>query len=76
MDVNLALVGVSQNDVFKKIAGWGLLVTAPMAIASWYGMNFKDMPELDTPYAYPATIVATLLVCVGLYVVLRRAKWL
>ena len=76
MDVNLALVGVSQNDVFKKIAGWGLLLTAPMAIASWYGMNFKDMPELDTPYAYPATIVATLLVCVGLYVVLRRAKWL
>jgi magnesium transporter len=76
MDVNLALVGVSQNDVFKKIAGWGLLVTAPMAIASWYGMNFKDMPELDMPYAYPVTFAATMLVCVGLYVVLRRAKWL
>jgi magnesium transporter len=76
MDVNLALVGVSQNDVFKKIAGWGLLLTAPMAIASWYGMNFKDMPELDLPYAYPVTFIATIFVCVVLYVVLRRAKWL
>ena len=76
MDVNLALVGVAQNDVFKKIAGWGLLLTAPMAIASWYGMNFKDMPELDTPYAYPVTFLMTILVCVGLYVILRRAKWL
>ena len=76
MDVNLALVGVSQNDVFKKIAGWGLLLTAPMAIASWYGMNFKDMPELDTPYAYPAVFIGTIVVCVVLYVVLRRAKWL
>jgi magnesium transporter len=76
MDVNLALVGVAQNDVFKKIAGWGLLLTAPMAIASWYGMNFKDMPELDTPYAYPAVFVGTIVVCVVLYVVLRRAKWL
>ena len=76
MDVNLALVGVSQNDVFKKIAGWGLLLTAPMAIASWYGMNFKDMPELDTPHAYPVTFLLTILICVVLYVVLRRAKWL
>lgn len=76
MDVNLALVGVSQNDVFKKIAGWGLLLTAPMAIASWYGMNFKDMPELDAQYAYPVVFIGTILTCVILYVVLRRAKWL
>ena len=76
MDVNLALVGVQQNDVFKKIAGWGLLLTAPMAIASWYGMNFKDMPELDTPHAYPVTFVLTILICVVLYAVLRRARWL
>jgi len=76
MDVNLALVGITQNDVFKMIAGWGLLLTAPMAIASWYGMNFKDMPELDTPYAYPVVFVGTIVVCVVLYVVLRRAKWL
>jgi magnesium transporter len=76
MDVNLALVGVAQNDAFKRIAGWGLLLTAPMMIASWYGMNFKDMPELDAPYAYPVVAVATLAVCVLLYVGLRRAKWL
>jgi magnesium transporter len=76
MDVNLALVGIAQNDVFKKIAGWGLLLTVPMMIASWYGMNFKDMPELDTPYAYPTLALVTLLACAGLYWVLRRARWL
>jgi len=76
MDVNLALVGVQQNDVFKRIAGWGLLLTAPMMIASWYGMNFKDMTEFDTPYAYPATFLGTVVVCAVLYVLLRRTKWL
>ena len=76
MDVNLALVGIAQNDVFKRIAGWGLLLTAPMMIASWYGMNFKDMPELDTPYAYPVTFAGTVAVCLILYLLLRRAKWL
>jgi len=34
------------------------------------------MPELDMRYAYPVTFVATMLVCIGLYIVLRRAKWL
>jgi magnesium transporter len=76
MDVNLALVGVEQNDVFKRIAGWGILLTAPMMIASWYGMNFKDMPELDTPYAYPVTFFGTVLICAVLYILLRRARWL
>lgn len=76
MDVNLALVGVAQNDVFKKIAGWGLLLTAPMMIASWYGMNFHDMPELGAAHAYPVTIGLTAALCLGLYALLKRAKWL
>ena len=76
MDVNLALVGITQNDVFKRIAGWGLLLTAPMMIASWYGMNFHDMPELGMSYGYPIAAIGTLGICVLLYVLLRRAKWL
>lgn len=76
MDVNLALVGVAQNDVFKKIAGWGLLLTAPMMVASWYGMNFRDMPELDAAHAYPVTAFATAALCILLYILLKKAKWL
>lgn len=76
MDVNLALVGITQNDVFKKISGWALLLTAPMMIASWYGMNFHDMPELGMAHAYPVTIAATAAFCILLYILLKRAKWL
>lgn len=76
MDVNLALVGITQNDVFKRIAGWGLLLTAPMMIASWYGMNFRDMPELGATHGYPVTVGVTLAICIILYILLRRAKWL
>ncbi len=76
MDVNLALVGIAQNDVFKKIAGWGLLLTAPTMIASWYGMNFHDMPELTADHGYPITFGMTLALCIVLYMFLRRSKWL
>lgn len=32
-------------------------------LAGWYGMNFKYMPELSSPYGYPAVI------CVGIVIV-------
>lgn len=76
ISVNLALVGVAQNEVVKRLAGWAALLAAPTLIASWYGMNFHDMPELDRAGAYPMLIGFTICVCIALYFVLRRAKWL
>ncbi|HVX04741.1 MAG TPA: magnesium/cobalt transporter CorA [Rhodanobacteraceae bacterium] len=76
MNVNLSLITVRQNEVVKRLAGWAALLAAPTLLASWYGMNFHDMPELAKPYAYPVIVGITVVVCVTLYVVLRRAKWL
>ncbi|WP_249352482.1 MULTISPECIES: magnesium/cobalt transporter CorA [unclassified Rudaea] len=76
MNVNLAMVSVAQNDVVKRLAGWAGLLAAPTLIASWYGMNFHNMPELDTKSGYYVLIGVTLGICTGLYFVLRRAKWL
>ena len=76
ISVNLALVGVAQNEVVKRLAGWAALLAAPTLIASWYGMNFHDMPELSGRWAYPVLIGITLTICSVLFVVLKRAKWL
>lgn len=76
MNVNLSLITVRQNEVVKRLAGWAALLAAPTLLASWYGMNFHNMPELDKPLAYPVMIAVTLVICSTLFVVLRRAKWL
>jgi magnesium transporter len=76
MSVNLALVTVAQGEVVKRLAGWAGLLAAPTLIASWYGMNFVHMPELAGKWSYAVLIGVTASVCVGLYVLLRRAKWL
>jgi magnesium transporter len=76
MNVNLSLITVRQNEVVKRLAGWAALLAAPTLLASWYGMNFHGMPELANRYAYPVIIAATVAICVTLYVVLKRAKWL
>lgn len=76
LSVNLSLVTVAQGEVVKRLAGWAALLAAPTLIASWYGMNFHDMPELDSRWAYPTMIGITVAICGVLYGVLRRAKWL
>jgi magnesium transporter len=76
MSVNLAMVSVGQGEVVKRLAGWAALLGAPTLIASWFGMNFKHMPELSGPYSYYVTIGVTIAVCVALYRLLKRAKWL
>ncbi|HBD19095.1 MAG TPA: magnesium transporter [Arenimonas sp.] len=76
MSVNLALVTVAQGEVVKRLAGWAGLLAAPTLIASWYGMNFRHMPELGGRYSYAVLVGATVAVVAGLFVVLRRAKWI
>jgi magnesium transporter len=76
MTVNMSLVSVAQNEVVKRLAGWAALLAAPTLITSWYGMNFRHMPELDQTWAYPGMIVFTGALCGALYLALKRAKWM
>lgn len=76
MSVNLSLVTVAQGEIVKRLAGWAALLAAPTLLTSWYGMNFQHMPELDNRYSYWIVIGVTLTICGGLYLVLRKAKWL
>jgi magnesium transporter len=76
INVNLSLVTFGQNEVMKKLAGWAAMLAAPTLLTSWYGMNFTHMPELSQPWAYPAIIVAMLCVVGGIFLLLKRSKWL
>ncbi|MGN6038064.1 MULTISPECIES: magnesium and cobalt transport protein CorA [Serratia] len=76
MHVNLALVTVKQNEVVKRLAGWGAILAIPTVIFSLYGMNFADMPELKFPWAYHATLGATAVGCIFLYQKLKKSGWL
>jgi magnesium transporter len=76
LEANLLLVSLAQNDVTKKLTGWAAILSIPLAIASIYGMNFKNMPELEQPYGYPTVMLVMLLICGYLFYRFRRAGWL
>ncbi|HEY1539403.1 MAG TPA: magnesium and cobalt transport protein CorA [Solirubrobacteraceae bacterium] len=73
---NLAVIGLAQNDVVRKISGWAAMIAVPTFLASIWGMNFAHMPELHWQYGYPLALASMLLTGSLLYRVLRRAGWL
>jgi magnesium transporter len=75
MQVNLALVANNQNEVLKRLAGWGAILAIPTVIFSLYGMNFQWMPELKLKAGYPMAVAVTALGCVLVYRRLRQAGW-
>lgn len=76
MQVHLSFETVRQNDVVKKLAGWGAILAIPTMVFSWYGMNFRFMPELDWEYSYPIVIFGVFSSSALLYWRLRKTHWL
>jgi magnesium transporter len=67
-----------QNDlnlVIKKLTAITVILMVPTLIASMYGMNFKHMPELDSPLGYPVTIILMLSSILVLAIFFHRKNW-
>ena len=47
-----------------------------LAITGWFGMNFVNMPELQSEWGYPVIIAASILLVAGLLWFFRHKKWL
>lgn len=76
MQVHLTLATVRQNEVVKRLAGWGAILAVPTMVFSLYGMNFKHMPELDWRFAYPTILGIVFIGCIGLHRRLKNIGWL
>ena len=76
LDANLSLITLRQNAVVRSISAWAAIIALPTFIASVYGMNFDDMPELHTEIGYPLALLTMALVVVTMYRFFKRIRWL
>ena len=53
LDSTLGRINLVQNDIIKLFSVIAVIFMPPTVIASIYGMNFKEMPELDWHWAIP-----------------------
>jgi magnesium transporter len=76
MQVNLSMISLAETVVTKRLAAYAALVAVPTMIAGIYGMNFKNMPELDWAWGYPASVVIMIAIDAYLWVKFKRTGWL
>ena len=66
----------STDPKSRPCSSWAGAAGLPTAIAGIYGMNFKHMPELDTPYGYFVVLGVIAVFCLLLFMRFKKAKWL
>jgi magnesium transporter len=52
LDAVLGFINTKQNDIFTALTIVSVVGIPPTLVASIYGMNFKNMPELDWAWGY------------------------
>lgn len=75
LSATLGLINVEQNSIIKVLSVAAVVFLPPTLIASIYGMNFVNMPELSWPFSYPVALVAMLVSAVLPLVYFRWRGW-
>lgn len=75
-DTFLGMVNIQQNKIIKIFTVVSVIFLPPTLIASIYGMNFKNMPELHWELGYPWAILLMVLFSGAVLWFFRRNKWL
>jgi magnesium transporter len=76
LDATLGLINIDQNNIIKIMSVAAIVFLPPTLIASIEGMNFKFMPELDSPFGYPISILLMVASAVVPYLWFKRRGWL
>ena len=76
LDAALGFINIEQNNGIKVLTVVSLVGIPPTLIASIYGMNFKNMPELTWRFGYEYALALMLLSVAGPLVFFWRKGWL
>lgn len=76
LDATLGLINLEQNQIIKIFSIASVCLMPPTLIASVYGMNFRNMPELGWEWGYPAALGLMVVAGVLPFLYFRRKGWL
>jgi magnesium transporter len=75
LDAILGYISTEQNDIFKVLTIVSVVGIPPTLIASMYGMNFHNMPELGWRWGYPYALALIALSIVLPILWFKRRGW-
>ncbi len=75
LQVYLSTASNRTNDIVKLLTLITVLTTPLMVVSTWYGMNFKNMPELDWRYGYAIAALVVAVSTIGAFWYFKMKKW-
>ena len=75
-DLYKAHLDLKQNRIMTVLTVVTTIFMPLTLIVGWYGMNFRYMPELDSRWGYPITIVVSVVIVVVSLLFFKKKKWL
>lgn len=75
LDIYLSSISYRLNEVMKVLTIIATLFIPLTFVVGWYGMNFKNMPELEWRYGYPMVIVVASCMAIGMLIYFKRKRW-
>jgi len=75
LQVYLNMSSNQTGEVVKLLTMITVITTPLMMIGTWYGMNFKDMPELNWRHGYVIAAAITIVSTLATYLYFKKRKW-
>ncbi len=75
LQIYLNMSSNQTGEVVKFLTIITAITTPLMMIGTWYGMNFKDMPELSWKHGYMIAGIVMIVSTVATWLYFRRKKW-
>lgn len=75
LDAALGMSGAQQNRAIQAVSIVAVIFMPPTLIASVFGMNFVNMPELEWAYGYPMALGLMVLSASFMVLVAKLMKW-
>jgi magnesium transporter len=75
-NLQLSLASQKTNQVVRLLTLFSAFFLPLTFVVGVYGMNFTNMPEIESPWGYPAVWVVMILITIAIYVWFRRKGWL
>ncbi|MDI6799153.1 MAG: magnesium/cobalt transporter CorA [Actinomycetota bacterium] len=75
MEIYLSQVSNKMNEVMKRLTIVATIFMPLTLITSLYGMNFRNMPELNWRYGYFIVLAFMTIFSVVTFIVFKRKRW-
>lgn len=75
IDIYLSSISNRLNEVMKVLTIISTIFIPLTFVAGVYGMNFKYMPELNSPLGYPAILILMLTASIFMIAYFKKKNW-